>query len=406
MKVLLVIAWRNIWRHPSRSGVLLAAVVVGLWAGVIAVGAMNGMTRQRIDYLIESEIAHVQIHNPEFLAEGQPCLFIENHWEITAKLDREARIKSHTMRTIVDGMLRSPIKTSGVRMRGIDIRTETETTTFHENIVAGEYLDSETRNAAIVGQSLARDHNLRIGNRIVLTFEDLNRQLTSASFNIVGLFESASADFDRRNLFLRSDDLNAVLGDRPVYHEIAIMLTDETLASELVADLNRRFGHIQAQSWRQLSPELNVLVEIGDLMLFIVTMIIMLALAFGILNTMLMALFERMREIGMLLSIGMSRKRVFAMILLESLALTVIGAFLGIFLGWGSILHLGKVGINLERFAGGIAEIGWDTVIYPFMSPADYASVAALVVLVTLFASTYPACKAIRINPLDAAKDT
>lgn len=404
MKPLFIISWRNIWRHPGRTGVLIAAVVAGLWAGVLTTGAMNGMLQQRMDYLINREITHVQVHHPEFLAEGHSRMAIPEHERITAWLEDDPRVRSHTLRTLTDGMLQSPVRTSGVRIRGVLVESETRTTTFHENLVEGEYLDAEMRNAVILGKSLAETHNMEIGNRVVLTFEDTGNQLTAAAFHITGLFESASRDYDNRNIIVRSDDLSQLLADRPVYHEIAMILHDNEKAGAVAKDINAQFIGIKAQTWFERSPELRTLVDYGGVMLFVFTLVIMLALAFGILNTMLMAIFERMREIGMLLSIGMNRFKVFMMILLESIILTLTGALTGIALAGLSIAYFGKSGINLEMFATGLAEIGFDHIIYPFLTAYEFVIILGIVIVVTLLASIYPAWKAIRINPVEAGK--
>ena len=405
MKIIFTIAWRNIWRHPARSGVLLMAVAVGLWAGVFAVGTTNGLMQQRIDYVIESELTHLQIHHPQFRAEGDSAKYIPDYEEIVSRLNEDKRVKSFTLRTITDGMLQSPVKTSGVRIRGIDVESETRTTVFHENIVEGEYLDTDIPNAVIMGKNLAEEHNMRPGNRIVLTFEDTDNELVSAAFNIAGFFDSGATEYDKRNVFVVSDELIDLLSDRPVYHEIAVMLHDQEYAAEVAADLNSAFAGIESLTWRQLSPELSTLVELGGFVLFIITLVIMTALAFGILNTMLMALFERLREIGMLLSIGMSRLRVFMMILLESVILTISGAFAGLFMAWISISYYNTRGINLEMFASGLAEVGWDHIIYPFLDPGQYFTIMLIVAGVTMLASIYPAVKAVRVNPLEAAKN-
>jgi len=140
-------------------------------------------------------------------------------------------------------------------------------------------------------------------------------------------------------------------------------------------------------------------------MVILITLIIMIALAFGILNTMLMALFERMREIGMLISIGMSRLRVFVMIMTEAIILTITGAAAGIILAWVTIRHFSTSGVNLEMFAEGAAQLGWDYIIYPVLTPMEFIAILIVVVLITLIASAYPALKGIRINPLEAAKN-
>jgi ABC-type lipoprotein release transport system permease subunit len=405
MKTLVNISWRNIWRHPARSSVLIAAIVAGLWAGVVTVGLVNGLMLQRIDYLIESEVTHAQLHHPEFLAEGYSWLSIPDHDEIKNWLENDDRVKAFSFRTITDGMLQSPVKTSGVRIRGVDTESERRTTTFHENIIEGSYLDADTPNAVIMGKKLADDHNMEIGNRVVLTFEDTNNELVSGSFNIVGIFQSASTTYDERNVFVRSDDLIRQLSDSPIYHEAGMMLEDEDLASAVVSDLNSSFGGIEAQTWRQLSPELSMLVELGGVMVILITLIIMIALAFGILNTMLMALFERMRELGMLISIGMSRLRVFAMIMTEAVILTITGAAAGMVLAWFTIRQFSTSGVNLEMFAEGAAQLGWDYIIYPVLTPMEFVAILTVVVVITLVASAYPALKGIRINPLEASKN-
>ena len=407
MKTLLNISWRNIWRHPARSSVLLAAIIIGLWAGVMAVGTMNGMLQQRTDHVIDSELTHVQVHHPEFLSEGYSWMHIPDHESITSWLDDDERVASHTSRVLTDGMLQSPVKTTGIRIRGINVDSENRTTTFHENMVEGDYLDTDMRNPVIIGRRLAEEHNLDLGHRIVLTFEDVNNELTSGSFNIAGFFESASADYDKRNVLIRSGDFLALLSDQPVYHEIAMMLEDDAYASPVASDLNDEFPDIHAQTWSELSPELNLMVQLGGSMTYIITMIIMIALAFGILNTMLMALFERMRELGMLISIGMSRLRVFTMIMLESVMLSITGAIAGMLLARASLYYFRDTGINLEIFADaqGFAEIGFDHIIYPIMTTGQYTGILVVVIFITLLASLYPALKAIRINPLEAAKD-
>ncbi|MFO7576619.1 MAG: FtsX-like permease family protein [Pelovirga sp.] len=404
MRILLLLAWRNIWRHPGRSGALLAAVTAGLWAGVLTIGAMNGMLRQRVDYLINNELTHVQVHHPQFLADGYAWQALPQPEALRAWLEQDPRVRNYSLRTLTDGMLQSPVKTSGVRIRGIDQQAEARTTSFHHLLVAGEDLDAAVRNPLVMGKSLAKAHNITIGTRVVLLFEDRNGELVAAAFNLVGLYESAAGQYDKRHVLVRSADLMALLAGEPIYHEIAMMLHDEQAAAGVSTAINERFPQSRAQTWSELSPELRTLVDYSSFMLLIITGIIMLALAFGILNTMLMAIFERLREIGMLLCVGMSRRRVLLMILLESLLLTLSGALAGVILAGLSIAWLGRRGIDLEIFASGLAEIGYDRIIYPFLTPSEFINVILVVIGVTLLASIYPAIRAVRIDPVTAAK--
>ncbi len=403
--MLLSISWRNIWRHPARSGVLIMAIIAGLWAGILVSALTNGWIHQRFVNMIQEEITHAQIHHPEYLTEREPWMYIENPDDIFTFLDRDARVNSWSARTLTDGMIQSPLTSSGVQIRGVQTDRERATTTFHENLTEGDYLDSELRNPVLLGERLADKLNVEVGNRIVLTFQDLDNEITSGSFTISGLFRTASNPYDERNVFVRNEDLQELLGDA-VFHEIAVMLQDEDLSDAVTGDINNEFENITAESWYELSPELRYITDMGGGLIVYIMAVIMLALAFGILNTMLMAIFERMRELGMLLAIGMNKMRVFFMIMLESVILTLTGAAGGLLLAWLTLEYLGEKGIDMTAVGGeSMAEFGYDAVVYPIAYTNDYITTITLVVITALLAAIYPAFKALRLNPGEVVRE-
>ncbi len=406
MKMLLSISWRNIWRHPARSGVLMMAIIAGLWAGILVTALTNGWIHQRFVNMIQEEITHVQIHHPEFLTEREPWMYIQNKDEIFRFLERDERVLSWSARTLTDGMIQSPLTTSGVQIRGVQIDRERATTTFHENLTTGDYLDSELRNPVLLGERLADKLNVEVGNRIVLTFQDLENEITSGSFTITGLFRTASNPYDERNVFVRSDDLQDLLAGEVVFHEIAILVDREELSDSVRTDLNYQFDQIIAETWYELSPELRYITDAGGNLIVYIMAVILLALAFGILNTMLMAIFERMRELGMLLAIGMSKLRVFVMIMMESVILTMTGAGGGLLLAWLTLGYLGEKGIDMTSMGGdSMAEFGYDAVVYPIAYTNDYVTTIILVVVTALLAAIYPAIKALRLNPGEVVRE-
>ncbi len=406
MGMLLTISWRNIWRHPARSGVLMAAIVAGLWAGIMVSSLTNGWVQQRFDNMIQEELTHMQIHHPEFLVEREVAMYLPQADELMSFLEQDERVREFTPRTLSDAVIQSPMTASGVQIRGIDTQREPRTTTFHENLTRGEYLDNGARNPILLGEKLAERLNVGIGNRVVLSFQDLDNNITSGSFNIIGLFRTASTPYDERNVFVRAEDLNALLTDRSIWHEIAIMLHDESHSSALAADLNDRFDGIAAETWYELSPELRYITDVGGSLTFYIMVVIMLALAFGILNTMLMAIFERMRELGMLMAVGMSRIRVFLMIMMESVILTLTGAAAGLVLAHFTVNHFGRNGLDMTAIGGdSMAEFGYDAVVFPIAGTGDYVTTILLVVCTAIIAAVYPAIKALRLNPVDVIKE-
>ena len=405
MKMLLSISWRNIWRHPARSGVLMGAIIAGLWAGILVSALTNGWIQQRFNNLIQEEITHAQVHHPEFLTERDVSMYVPDTDEFFSFLDSDERVQSYAGRTLSDGMIQSPLTSSGVQIRGVQTDRERSTTTFHENVIDGEYLDSEIRNPILLGEKLAEKLNVEIGNRIVLTFQDLDNELTSASFNISGIFKTASTPYDERNVFVKAEDVQELLGGA-VYHEIAMMLQDEELADGVTTDLNNAFDNISAESWYELSPELRYITDMGGNLIVYIMGVIMLALAFGILNTMLMAVFERMKELGMLLAIGMSKLRVFLMIMLESVILTLSGAVAGLILTYFTLEYVGEKGFDMTSMGGeSMAQFGYDAVIYPVAYTSDYVTTIILVVITALLAAIYPAIKALKLKPGEVVRD-
>jgi len=405
MKLIMQLAWRNIWRQPGRSLVLIGAILSGVWAGVVVSGWANGLIEQRLVNLIQTEITHAQIHHPQFRQERESSMDIAEPERFYLFLEGDERVQAWAPRTLSDGMFQSPVTASGVQIRGIDTEREPGTTTFHEMITQGNYLESELRHPILVGEALAEKHNLEPGYRVVLSFQDLNNELVSASFTIAGLFKTSSSMYDERTVYVRNEDLSELISDSALVHEIAIFLEDESQAASLIHDLRENFPKISAASWYELSPELRYLVDYGGMMTGLIMMIIMFALAFGILNTMLMALFERMRELGMLMAIGMSRSRVFVMILVESVLLTLTGGAAGLIAAAGTIQILANRGIDLSLFGDGLAEWGFESVIYPVMTVPDYMEVVGIVIMAAFLASLYPALKAVRMNPLEAEKE-
>jgi ABC-type lipoprotein release transport system permease subunit len=400
MKMLLSISWRNIWRHPARSGVLIGAIVAGMWAGILVSSWVNALIDQRINRVIQEELTHLQIHHPEFLTEREPGMIIDPHSDIFSFLERDQRVESFTARTLVDGIIQSPQTASGVQISGIDPATERETTTFHHNLTEGDYIDVDVINPVMIGRNLAERLNVEPGNRIVLSFQDLDNDLTSAAFNITGIYHTGQPAVDERKVFIRSGDLYALIAGEPVYHEIAVMLHNIETSDEIAADLNRQFETVHAETWIELSPELRFMTGAGESYMFYIMLVIMFALAFGILNTMLMAIFERMREIGMLMAIGMSRIRVFSMIMFESIILTLTGAAAGMVVAHFTVEYFREHGLDLTAFGGDtMAEWGYDAIAYPFVNMEDYISVTILVIVTAILSALYPAIKAIRLDP-------
>jgi ABC-type lipoprotein release transport system permease subunit len=407
MKMLFQLSWRNIWRHPARSAVLLAAVAAGLWGGLMFSGLANGWVQQRLDRLIENEISHLQVHHPEYQTEREAGMYMPEALEMMRALEADPSVRAVTARTLADAMAQSPVTAAGVRLRGILPESERRTTALHDDLIEGRFLDeADVRYPVVLGQRLAERLKIGVGNRLVLTFQDLNNELTSAAFNISGIFSTSSAAYDERNVFVRAEDLYGLLAGRPVFHEVAMLLHDIDQSETVAAALNDRYPEVRAQTWFELSPELRYMDDVGGQYTYYIMLVILAALAFGILNTMLMAIFERMHELGMLMAVGMNRLRVFGMIMLETVMLTLVGAMAGMGLSVITVSWFYRNGLDLTPFGGeSFAAFGYDAIVYPFLTPDSLVGVTLLVILTAVLASIYPSIKALRLKPAQAIRE-
>ena len=256
-------------------------------------------------------------------------------------------------------------------------------------------------------ERLIKNHaeDFRTRSKIVLTFQDTEGNLTGGAFRVAGIFHIDNSAFEERMAFVQYDDLARIAGfSENAVHEIAVLANKRAQSSNIASAINDSFPGVEARIWTEIQPDLALTTEYIELSYYIIIIFILLALAFGIINTMLMAVLERIKELGMLMAIGMNRLRVFGMIMLETVYLTLTGAIIGMAIGQGLIQFFAEKGIDLSMYAEGFEAIGYGAVIYPEITLRFYLGVTLLVVATGIMSSIYPAMKALRLNPVEATR--
>lgn len=416
--MVLLIAWRNIWRNRTRTMVVIGAISIGVWAAMFMSGFATGMINSYITNAIENIISHIQVHQPEFSRDMDVKYIIEKAAELEERLNNNDDLKAVSVRSLSSGMISSSKSSRGIRIKAIEPEAEIAVSSLNEKVVEGEYFNGKRKNQVLLSQVLAGKLNVKLRSKIVLTFQNLDGDITAAAFRIVGIFDSGNTPFDESHVFILRKDLNRLLspsdgedvesgpGKNPpaIAHEVAIMLKDQGRLDSVAQDLSRQFPGLKVETYRDISPELQLYESQIKFVSLIYLTVIMLALVFGIVNTMLMAVLERIRELGMLMAIGMNKLRVFSMIVLETIMLGIVGAPLGLLLGFLSVNYLGKHGINLSTFSRSLKMYGMSDVIYFDLDPIVYWQVPTAVALTAIVASLYPAFKAIRLRPVEAIR--
>lgn len=245
----------------------------------------------------------------------------------------------------------------------------------------------------------------RIRNKVQITFSDIEGTPVQGIFRVCGIFKTTNTGFDQVSVFVNAGELAKLYGsDVVLTHEIAILLSDIDDAASVKEKLSRISGDDTVRTWKELAPDAAMMNDFMIMYYFIFIGIIMLALAFGIINTMLMAILERTRELGMLMAIGMNRKRIFKMIMLETVFLTIVGALAGMVSGWALIEALGKTGIHFSGWGEGFEAIGFAARVYPVVTPEFFLFITVMVIATAVISSLWPARKALKLNPVEALR--
>jgi len=405
-----ILAWRNIWRSRTRSGVVIGAIALGIWAALFMSGFATGMMNSFIDNAIDDVISHVQIHHPKYEEEKDVKYRIEEPSKIVDQIKTNPGVEAISVRTIANGMIASSKSTRGIQITGVNPESESQIRGLDSKLTEGEYFSESRGNQILLGERLAEKLKVQLRKKIVLTFQDLDGNITSAAFRIVGLFKTSSKPFDEGQVFIKRSDLNRLVSNVEedvngrIAHEIAVLLKDPGTVEVVDEEWGKAFPELLVRTYREVSPDLELYESQMQFISLIYLTIIMFALLFGIINTMLMAVLERFRELGMLMAIGMNKVKVFFMIVLETVMLCLVAAPIGLLLGWLTIGFFGSRGLNLSAYSESIAQYGMSEMVYFEVDPIVYWQVPVAVIITALIAAIYPAWKAVRLRPVEAIR--
>jgi putative ABC transport system permease protein len=398
------ISWRNVWRNKLRSIVIILAISAGLTGGIFTVALYNGLTDQKLRTAIDTQTAHLQVHAKGFQQNKDIRLYLEEDQQITAAIEKLPSLEAFAPRLVVTAMAATSNANTGVQLNGVMPDNEKAVSTIYQSIQEGTYFGEEKKNQVVISSRTAKRLKVGLNGKIILTLQDIHGDIVGAAFRVSGIFKTSHSMFDEANIFARKADVERILSMPDKANEIAIRLTDIETVPAAQQALQEQFsaGQTDIKSWREIQPELAYINDAAWQINYLILIIILLALAFGILNTMLMAIFERMKEIGVLMAVGMSKARIFVMIILETVFLSLTGAAAGMVISAWLVYATGRSGIDLSMFAQGLEAVGLSTMIYPQLEPQFYVTLSFMVIIAALISSLYPAVKALRLKPVEA----
>ena len=404
MEKIIKIAWRNVWRNKLRSLVVITSMVLGLWSGLFTIAMSNGINEQRVKSAIDTYLHHIQIHNPLFEYNLDINSYVEDPLQIVKELENNNLVKGFSSRIIISAMASSAHGAEGVRIIGIDSENEKQFSDISKNIVKGNYFSTIKSKPALIGQKLADNLKLDIKKKLSFTFVDDKGDLQRIKFKVEGVFKTASSIHDSGNFYVKKEDLNQLLFNNSMIHEVAVLCNNIDDSEILKGELQNSFPKNKVETWKDISPELGSVQELMVWFFFIFMSIILLALSFGIANIMLMAVLERKRELGMLMSVGLNKTKIFLMILFETIFISFISLPVGIVLSYLMISYYGRVGIDLSIVSQGLESFGMNSMVYTNLPSDYYFKITILTLFVTLVSSLFPARRALKLDPAVAVR--
>jgi ABC-type lipoprotein release transport system permease subunit len=473
--MIIEIAWKNVWRNKTRSLIVIAAVTIGVFAGVFTIAAMNSSIVQRIDAAVNEELSHIQVNNKDFRSSSDIQNVIADYPSLIAVLEATPGVINTTGRIVIKGIASTASKSTGVEITGIDVDREKKIFTLSEKLIpgTGSFFGSETKfNTAFIGEKLARELNIirytlsqeafsklesegvpsavvsklgslrdqkfptdkkfsnavenlltpserkkfslkikeaawsyREGSKIILSFLDMNNNQTGAAFRISGIFRTNNDMFESISVFVPMNELRELTGMKEgTYHRVIARLDNDDLTDKVTQKIRESLSGFEVLNWKEIQPDLAMMADMMQQIYGIFMAIILAALAFGIVNTMLMAVLERTREIGMLAAIGMNRRKIFSMIMLESVFLSIVGGITGMAVSGVVIAATAKNGINLVKYSEGMEAFGYTAHLFPTIDAQFFITTTILIVLTGILSAIYPARKALKLNPVEAIR--
>lgn len=401
-RILSMLAWRNLWRNHRRTIIMISAVTIGVWAMIFMTAMMRGMVNEMLRDGVQSLPGHVQVHHPEFRDDPSVNNLIPATEAELEEMFGDQGFEAWASRVKVPAVITSERESRGVTLLGIDPAAETPITFVANDIVEGRFLEDVNDTGVIIGLKLADKLDTELGKRVVLMSQDPDNEIADRGFRVVGIFDSDPDAHEEAFVFAGKATLRQMLriGDRVT--EVVFLGQDYRNVEPTYEKVTALAGDdVTVERWYELDRYLGAMLGIMDGFVLVWVIVIFLSLSFGLVNTLVMAVFERIREIGLMLALGMKPSNIVGQIIVESLLLLVIGLALGNALAWSSVVPL-KGGIDISAVAEGMAMMGASSILYPDLQMNDIITANIVVLLLGFLASLSPAWRASRYQPVEA----
>ncbi len=404
----LKMGWRNIWRNKRRTLLTIAAIAFACILLVFMLSFQIGTYDTMINASVGIHTGHLQIQAKGYHEKRQIRQMVHHPEEMLATLRDLPAVTARTERGNAFSLVSSAERTYGALVIGIDPQYEAETSTLRKLIRKGRYLETGDTDTALVGQLLARNLQVDIGDELTVLGQGSDGSVAAAVFTVKGIYSSGMDDFDRSAIHVPLGYFQDVFTLDNNVHEIVVTVQSLTDVHRVKQALERKIADenladdLVVMDWMQLLPGLAQGIAMDLVGGLIIYVILILVVAFSILNTFLMAILERTREFGVMMALGTTPGRLVKMVMLESMLMTLVGILTGIALGIALTWYFQVHGIVLAGSSEMLRQYGISGALYPRLTWFSIVTGPLLVFMITVCAALYPALKIKKLKPVDA----
>ncbi len=400
--VLTRLAWRYLWRNHRRTIIMIGAIAVGTWAMIFMTALTRGMVDQMIVDGISALPGHVQVHHPEYLDDPSIGNRVALNDEQLAARFADAGFRGWASRVKVPAVITSERESRGVTLLGIDPAAEEGFLFFDYDDVEGRFLEGPDDTGIVIGAKLASTLETQVGKRVVIMSQDPDNEIADRGYRVVGLFTASMPAFEDGYVFVGKSVAQKMLRIGAATTEVFFVGDDyrdvEPTYEKVAAAVD---DSVEVRRWYEVDTYLGTMLRVMDGFVLIWVIVIFLALSFGLVNTLVMAVFERVREIGLMMALGMKPGMILGQIVIESMLLLAVGLAIGDVLAWASIQPI-KDGLDISVVAEGMEMMGASSILYPKLTLYDVVLANVVVLILGFLASLSPAWRASRYEPVEA----
>ena len=401
-------AWRNIWRNPRRTILTVCAITFATVLLVFMLSFQFGSYETMINTSVKISTGHLQVQAEKYQEKKSIRYVIPDPRAIADIVDQIPEVAAYTFRAQAFALISSKDRTYGVVVTGIDPQKEATVSRIKKLVYAGNFLTADDANQALVGNLLAKNLRVSIGDELTLLGQGRDGSIGATVVQVKGIFRSGIDEFDRSAMQIPLSTFQDIFSMEGAVHEVVVIAKSLSDVSRIKTQLKAALAvlnngkALKILDWQELMPGLRQAIEMDLVSGLIFYGLLIIVVAFSILNTFLMAIFERTKEFGVMMAVGTTPRRLTKILLIESMSMTLIGIITGICIGIGITYYFQIHGIDFSGGSELLSQFGITGRMYPKLSMLSVSIGPFMVLFFTLFAALYPALKVRRLRPVEA----